>query len=503
MPSRPTTRWQVSGYRFLVRRMEHALVRRDVRMLHDPMRSQSRAYAAGVILGCVALAGCGVLALLRPQGAIGDNKILMGKDSGAVYAVIDGVVHPALNLASARLAVGDPAKPVSIKESELAKKPRGTLIGIPGAPASLNFDTAGKGRTWTICDQLKNDGSRDLSTTVLAGDPALGEKAETMGHDKALLVRGRESDYLIYDNRRARVDMTDRKVTDALKIRGMTPRPVSEGLLNSIPEVLPIVPPRIDDPGGLPVSSVGDHRIGDVVRLSTENQYFVVLRDGLQPVSSLTAEIIRNANPTAASRNPEITPYERSNAQMANTLQVSNYPDTAPAIVDTKDQPVGCLSWKPTAGATDKSDGTKHAELSLITGHALPLPDNAQTTPLAQADASGPNVDAFYSKPGSGFFVQTTGIEPDSQRRDSEFFIADTGVRYGIKDAEAAKALGMDAEKAKPEPAPWPIVGLLANGPTLGRQEAMVAHDGVAPDPNPAKELVRSKQDQSSATGQN
>ncbi|UGT69152.1 type VII secretion protein EccB [Nocardia gipuzkoensis] len=32
MPSKPTTRWQVSGYRFLVRRMEHALVRRDVRM---------------------------------------------------------------------------------------------------------------------------------------------------------------------------------------------------------------------------------------------------------------------------------------------------------------------------------------------------------------------------------------------------------------------------------------------------------------------------------------
>lgn len=43
----PTTRWQVNGYRFLVRRMEHALVRRDVRMLHDPMRSQSRALAVG------------------------------------------------------------------------------------------------------------------------------------------------------------------------------------------------------------------------------------------------------------------------------------------------------------------------------------------------------------------------------------------------------------------------------------------------------------------------
>ncbi|MBB5912814.1 type VII secretion protein EccB [Nocardia transvalensis] len=503
MPSRPTTRWQVSGYRFLVRRMEHALVRRDVRMLHDPMRSQSRAYAAGLVLGLVALAGCGVLALLRPQGAIGDNKILVGKDTGAVYAVIDGVVHPALNLASARLAVGEPAKPVSIKETELAKKPRGTLIGIPGAPASMNFDSSGKGRTWTICDELKNDGSRDLSTTVLAGDPALGAKAGVLGHDKALLVRGRDDTYLIYDNQRARVDMTDRYVTDALKIRGMTPRPVSEGFLNAIPEVLPIVPPRIDDPGGLPVNPVGDHRVGDVVRLSTEDQYFVVLHEGLQPVSPLTAEIVRNANPTAASRSAEITPHDRSSASMTNTLPVSKYPDTAPTIVDPKDQPVGCLSWKPTAGMGDKADGTRHAELSVLTGHALPLPDNAQSTPLAQADGSGPNVDAFHSTPGSGFFVQTTGIEPDSQRRDSQFFIADTGVRYGIKDSAAAKALGMDSEKAKPEPAPWPIVGLLAGGPGLGRQEAMVAHDGVAPDPNPAKQLVKSKQDQQGATAQN
>src|SRR5262245_9177206 len=99
MPSRPTTRWQVSGYRFLVRRMVHALVRRDVRMLHGPMRSQSRAYTAGLILGVVALAGCAVLALLKPQGTIGNSKILMGKESGQIYAVIDGTVHPALNLA--------------------------------------------------------------------------------------------------------------------------------------------------------------------------------------------------------------------------------------------------------------------------------------------------------------------------------------------------------------------------------------------------------------------
>ncbi|MBF6247361.1 type VII secretion protein EccB, partial [Nocardia elegans] len=40
MPAQLTTKAQVNGYRFLLRRLDHALVRRDVRMLHDPMRSQ-------------------------------------------------------------------------------------------------------------------------------------------------------------------------------------------------------------------------------------------------------------------------------------------------------------------------------------------------------------------------------------------------------------------------------------------------------------------------------
>ncbi|MQY25048.1 type VII secretion protein EccB [Nocardia aurantia] len=493
MPSKPTTRWQISGYRFLVRRMEHALVRRDVRMLHDPMRSQSRAYTVGLVIGCVALAGCGVLALLRPQGTIGDNKILIGKDSGAVYAVIDGVVHPALNLSSARLAVGAPDKAVSIKESELAKKPRGPLIGIPGAPASLNFGTDGKGRTWTVCDELRNDGSNALTTTVIAGNPVLGDRATTLDKGKALLVQGRDATYLVYDNQRARVDMNTRAVVDALRIRGFTPRPISEGLLNAIPEVLPIVAPKIADPGGVPIKPVAGHRNGDVVYLATENQNYVVLRDGLQPVSPLTADIIRNSNP-ATSPDAQITGFDRSNTNVVDQLAVSKYPDAAPQIVDAKDQPVGCLSWKPLSGA-DKADNSRHADLAVLTGHALPIPDNAAPVRLAQADAANHGAEQFYSTPGTGIFVQTTGIEPDSARRDSLFFIADTGVRFGIKDAEAGKALGMDPEHAKPEPAPWPIAGLLAAGPALGRQEAMVAHDGVAPDPNPARQLVKSRQD--------
>ncbi|MBH0777555.1 type VII secretion protein EccB [Nocardia bovistercoris] len=493
MPSKPTTRWQVSGYRFLVRRMEHALVRRDVRMLHDPMRSQSRAYAVGLVLGCVVLAGCGILALLRPQDKIGSNTLLIGKESGGVYVVIDDVVHPTLNLTSARLASGESGKAVIVKESELGKKPRGQLIGIPGAPATLRYDKNGKGRAWTVCDVLKVDGSRELTTSVIAGDLHLGEKASALATDQALLVKAKDTVYLVYDNKRARVDMSDRAVTDALGITGATPRPVSEGLINTVPEVLPIVPPKIDNPGGTVNYQANNHRIADVVQVPSEpDKYYVVLQDGLQPVSRLTADIIRNAN-RSLSDNARIDQADRTNAHVSQALKVDQYPERTPSIVGINDRPISCLSWKPIPAAADNKDGGKWAELAVVTGVTLPIPDNAKLVPLAQADGSGPNADSVYVPPATGAFVQTTGIEPDSRRKDSLFYVADTGVRYGIKNADAQKALGLDTGSGvKPEPAPWPIVGLLAAGPTLGREEAMVAHDGVAPDPAPAKQPVGS-----------
>ncbi|MGW0003380.1 type VII secretion protein EccB [Nocardia grenadensis] len=489
MPSKPTTRWQISGYNFLVRRMEHALVRRDVRMLHDPMRSQVRAYVVGLVLAVVVLAGCGVLALLRPQDKIDQNKILIGKESGAVYVVINDVVHPALNLASARLAAGEAPDASIVKEAEIGKKARGPLIGIPGAPGSIHFDSSGTGRQWTICDEMKIDGSQDRTTSVLAGDLELGAKAESMGTDKALLVQGENHTYLVYDRKRARIDMTDRAVTDALNITGATPRPVSEGLINAIPEVQPIVRPDIADVGTAPIGfEVSGHRIGDVVQVGTSGtEYHVVLADGLQPISALTGEIIRNSNPQTPG-DDTIDQRERTDAPVSTALRVGDYPKTAPAVLEPKDHPVSCLSWKPIPEAGENT-GTR-AELHVITGVGLPISDSAKLVPLAQADGSGQNVDSAYLAPGTGAYVQTTGIEPDSSRKDSVFYIADTGVRYGIKNADAAKALGMPG---KAESAPWPIVGLLASGPSLGREEALVAHDGVAPDPSPAAQPVATK----------
>jgi hypothetical protein len=56
MSTNPTTKSQVQAYRFVLRRMESALVRKDAVMLHEPMRHHLRAMAVGLILGMVGLA---------------------------------------------------------------------------------------------------------------------------------------------------------------------------------------------------------------------------------------------------------------------------------------------------------------------------------------------------------------------------------------------------------------------------------------------------------------
>ena len=53
----PTTKAQVSGHRFLVRRVEHGLVLGDIRMLHDPLGARRRALLFG--LTAVVLIGLG------------------------------------------------------------------------------------------------------------------------------------------------------------------------------------------------------------------------------------------------------------------------------------------------------------------------------------------------------------------------------------------------------------------------------------------------------------
>nr|WP_228537059.1 type VII secretion protein EccB [Nocardia sp. XZ_19_231] len=490
-----TTKAQVNGYRFLLRRLDHALIRRDVRMLHDPMRSQSRSMWVGAVLGLIVVAGAAILGFLKPQGAIGDSLIVTGKQSGAMYVVVQGkdgtkTLHPVLNLASARLIAGAAEAPNAVKDDKLGALPRGPMLGIPGAPLALPGSDQGAGSDWTLCEttQLSSSGSASGATggltTVQVGKPVLSDRIGAARADDALLVRRGDKTYLVYRGIRAEIDPADSVVARTLGLSNHKPRPMGTGFLGATTEGPPLVVPTIPQGGAPGPGKLSNVPVGGIISVpgaNREETLYVVLADGVQPVSEFTAQLVRNADSRGMREIAVVAPDALDRMPVVHVLATDDFPEHKPRLLTAEDAPVACVSWSKTPGtavAQGKSvDGpAERAARTLLTGAELPLADAAQPVVLSSADGAGDRVDAVYLAPGSGEYIQVTGTEPGSPRRESLFYVADNGVRYGVPDTATAAILGLGD---KPRLAPWAIVGQLVPGPTLSAKDALTSFDSL------------------------
>jgi type VII secretion protein EccB len=493
MPAQVTTRAQVNGYRFLLRRLEHALIRADSRMIHDPMRGQIRSLMVGLVMAVLITGAAGVLAFFKPAPNIGNAQILISKSSGALFVRIGDRVHPVLNIASARLIVGKPEEPKQVDDKWLNQSPRGPMVGIIGAPASIRAADNVQMSSWTVCDTAtlpnlqRGTGVASLDTAVLANDPVLSDDIRVASPAQMILAEAGGATYLIYGGVRAPIDPHDSVVSSALHLQGVRARPISPGLLNSFALVPPITALAIEGVGDTNTALGPTYRVGSIVKTvdSRGEQLYVVLRQGLQPISAGTADIIRYGNP-ADTTTREISPALLSKVAVVHILPIDHYPAMPPQIVTPEPDRVVCMSWQ-------RSNTAAQANVRLLVGYRLPLPGGAEPVRLAGADGNGPGLDAVYLKPGTGEYVQATGGGADSRAMGQVFYVADTGLRYHIKDLPTATALGVigikdpDSDAELPQLAPWPALSLLPPGPELSQEAALVAHDGMAADPHGTK----------------
>jgi type VII secretion protein EccB len=463
----PTSRLHVSGYRFLRRRLECALLRRDLRSATEPLHGQGFALLAGSMLAALAVAGCAIFGTLRPQSTLGDAPFVLVRETGALYIRVDGVWHPVPNLASARLVAGSNVSPHLVGESALAHVKRGSLIGIPGAPQDLGEPLAPADTAWTICDSR---GSVAPTTTVVVG-AVTGPLVPGLAAEETVLVTSAANApvYLLYNGHRAVVEPTDPVVARALRLEGRRPRRVSPTLLNAVPEAPAITAPRIPGADGRRSSAVPGFPVGSVLRLVRANRddYYVVLADGVQRVGEVAADLIRLTESRGARGIAAVAPDVIGSSPTLNTLPVATFPDRAPAPSNDDDATL-CATW--TAGDTG-------ARISLAAGRGSPLPADRVPVTLAQADNGGPALDAVYLPAGRCAYVRSTGLAGDNNRGGARYVVTDAGVRFGIHDDEAARALGLPAV---PAVAPWPVLAALPQGPELSRQNASVARDTVA-----------------------
>jgi len=483
------TRHQVTGWRFVMRRIASGVALHDTRMLVDPLRSQTRAVLMGVLMLITALVGCFVFSLIRPNGSAANNPILADRSSAALYVRVGDQLHPVLNLASARLIAGRPANPTMVKSAELDKFPLGNLIGIPGAPERMVQNTR-KDADWTVCDAAAGSAA---GVSVIAGAPdSSGARAAALGAGNAVLVSNPTGTWLLWDGRRSRIDLADHAVTSAIGLGTdiPAPRPIAAGLFNAIPETPPLAVPAIPNagsPAGFPVPAP----IGAVVETHGLESasgngmlYYAVLPDGLQQISSVLAAVLRNSNSYGLDQPPRLGADQVAKLPVSRQLDTGHYPEQRISLVDAARNPVTCAHWSKLAGASANS-------LTLLTGSALPIPDGVHTEDLVGAGA-GTTATRVAMAPGTGYFAQTAGQNATSPDAGSLFWISDTGVRYGIDDegnagsghAKAAESLGLNPP---PTPIPWSVLSLFAPGPTLSRADALLAHDGLAPDSRPGR----------------
>lgn len=459
----PIMRLQVSGHRFLVRRMEHALVRGDAGMVDDPLRAQHLSLVAGAVLTAVAVAVGAVLAVLRPAGDVGDAAVVMVRDTGALYVRIEDTVHPVPNLASAWLIAGSSTPPRTVSQDAVDRARRGAQLGIPGAPEQLPPPVPPAESGWTVCD----DGA---ATTVIAGPLADGAVPPERGVLVRPLGAGAWQTYLLYGGLRARVDLRHPAVVRALHLEGVEPQMLSPAVLTSIPEGPALAAPHIPQRGTPGPGRLRDHPVGSVVAVRGAGRtpdLFVVLSGGLQRVGEVAADLIRFTDARPGVQIPAISADLVGELPVVNTLPVGTYPDRAgahhPAVV--------CARWQPAPGQSG-------ARTTVLTADAVPVRDGAVT--LAQADGPGPAVDAVAMPRGRSAFVQSVSLGSGPDSVGPLFLLTDAGVLFGLENADTATRLGLPL----PAPvAPWPVLAVLPRGPDLSVRAASRPRDVVAARP--------------------
>ncbi|MBS9532651.1 type VII secretion protein EccB [Mycobacterium sp. M1] len=486
-----STRTQMTGYQFLARRTAMALTRWQVRMEVEPGRRQALALVASVSAALVVCLGALLWSFLSPSGQLNESPIIADRDSGSLYVRVGDTIYPALNLASARLIAGRPDNPHKVRASQIAEQPHGPLVGIPGAPSEILPSTPGTS-SWLICDTVANvqgvGAPSPVTVTVIDGTPDLNSRRRVLDGADAVVLRYDDSSWVVRQGRRSRIDATDRAVLLPL---GLSPeqvdhaRPMSRALFDALPVGPELAVPFVPDAGAPPAFPNAPGPVGTVFttpQLAGPQQYSVVLMNGVQTVSPVVARILQNAGATAGGSPAVVAPADLAKMPVVTGLDLSAYPDGPLKVVDIKENPSTCWWW-------ERSAGDSRARVQVVSGPTIPVSQKqmSRVVTLVKADKTSLQADRVYFGANAGNFVAMTGNDPDATTRESLWWLSASGVRFGVPGDDERKALGLTVEPAL---APAVALQLLAPGPTLSRQDALVRHDTLPTDMNPAELVV-------------
>ena len=435
----PTTKAQISGHKFLTRRLEHGLVLGDIRMIHDPLATRNRAHIFSLAATALICLGALAMAVFKPAIDPGDAAIIQA-ESGQLYVRIDNQLHPVANLASARLIVGEAADIHTGSDTILKNLPKAVPIGIVDAPGLIAPPaTATQKLVPHACHTTTKPANRlDMApnqitvimqetganaTTTNQTTPIFQQLAT--GHALVALVD--QAEWLVTANGRSILPPADtpdgRNIRHRLGITPTTPR------WSPPPQIFSAIAEK--PPATIPTGILEVLRIPGV----DNPQFWARTADGVVRLAPIQADILvdsgvrmQNGTATELGANPD-----------SKTLSSFPLPDRVPTWVDPTAQPL-CVG--------------EHGEVETA-----PLIEGKP--PWGEAVAlAGKAVATHFVGPGWAVGVDTgSGIHVVSAH----------GLRHQVENRETAAALGISHFYS----INWDMLRLLPSGTTLSKQQAL------------------------------
>ncbi|ASW53233.1 type VII secretion protein EccB [Plantactinospora sp. KBS50] len=452
----PARQDQLHSYQFVVQRMVAALVVRETDPARSPFRRSASAALAGLLVAGI---GLGVAALYGVATGGADQyrdgtAVIVERETGARYVYRGERLHPVLNYASALLIVGS-AEPrtVLVSRRSIRDVPRGTPLGLAGAPDSLPGADRLTGQGWAVCSAAADATGAAPASVVRVGRPPLGRP---LG-DAGVLARHPDGSlHLLWHGRHHLIRDPD-LVLAAFAWSSRRAVPVAPALLAALPPGADLAPVPLSGSGR--PSRVPGAAVGEVFVVQTQGgarQYAVAAADGLATITALQADLLLTAGgqaePTvlaqgrfaAAPKRPDLVPQ----GGMAPPASAPDLVDTGGATLCGRIEPgsAGPPELRIDAGEPGAADGVD----------AGPHPAGEVRADRVAVPAGGGAVVRAMPAPGaSGGAVCV---------------VTDLGRRYAVPDPDVLAMLGY--RDVRPVELPAAVLALLPPGPVLEPQAA-------------------------------
>lgn len=463
----PTRQDQLHSYQFMIQRVVAALVMRETDPPQSPFRRLAGATIAGFLVTALVLAGVAVFGVISPGGGTGwrdGNAVIVERQSGARFVYRDGKLHPVTNFTSALLILGS-ARPavVHVSRSSIVDVPRGTTLGIPGAPDSLPAAGDLVGAPWTLCSAGADDGRGGTRTeSVLFVGPPRG--ADPGGTGRPLGAAGllaKDPDgtvYLLWHSRRYLV-REPAVILPALGWGAQPPLAAAPALLNALTAGVDLARIAVPDRGKKSVR-VPNARNGEVFVVENQGggrQYVVATRDGLASVTQVQADVLIGDPLTAELGQTGAKPLGQGEyALIPKVGELVPGGDLAP--------PAATPELVRPASGTGLCAVVRDAAGPAEVRTDVAVPEAADAVRTGSRTGTGTVlVDRVMVPPGRGAVVEA--LASPAAPSGALSVVTDLGMRHEVAGAEVLTMLGF--QNVQPLRLPASLVALLPAGRAL------------------------------------